>query len=241
MEYIAREHPRDDVTNASARNMLYPRHSTPHQQQHPTHIYVHTHIPQRQQEEPRSHMPQTRAQKRDIEMEAALRTFFASPRFAVAGASSDPSKYGHKGEQKLCNAVDTEILIGHLVFAWYLDHSLPVTPLNPRVPSITIPSVSKTTYTTTSSPSQLTNAPTYSLSVITPPAVTKTLLKEAKEAGVPAVWLQPGSFDKEVVDYARENFKAAIAGEGGGGGEGWCVLVDGEAGLKAAGREWSRL
>lgn len=30
-------------------------------------------------------------------MEAALKTFFSSPRFAVAGASSDPSKFGHKG------------------------------------------------------------------------------------------------------------------------------------------------
>lgn len=30
-------------------------------------------------------------------MESALKTFFSSPRFAVAGASSDPSKYGHKG------------------------------------------------------------------------------------------------------------------------------------------------
>lgn len=30
-------------------------------------------------------------------MEAALRTFFTSPRFAVVGASSDPTKYGHKG------------------------------------------------------------------------------------------------------------------------------------------------
>jgi hypothetical protein len=46
-------------------------------------------------------MPQTRAQKRDTTMEAALRTFFSSPRFAVAGASSDPSKYGHKGESTL--------------------------------------------------------------------------------------------------------------------------------------------
>jgi hypothetical protein len=77
--------------------------------------------------------------------------------------------------------------------------------------------------------------------VITPPAVTKVLLKEAKEAGVPAVWLQPGSFDKEVLEYARANFKAAIAGNGGGGSEGWCVLVDGEEGLRLAGREWSRL
>lgn len=42
-------------------------------------------------------MPTTRGQKKALEMEAALKTFFSSPRFAVAGASSDPSKYGHKG------------------------------------------------------------------------------------------------------------------------------------------------
>jgi hypothetical protein len=30
-------------------------------------------------------------------MEAALKTFFTSSRFAVVGASSDPSKFGHKG------------------------------------------------------------------------------------------------------------------------------------------------
>lgn len=71
--------------------------------------------------------------------------------------------------------------------------------------------------------------------------MTKQLLKEAKEAGIPAVWLQPGSFDQEVLEYARANFEAAIGGEGGGGGEGWCVLVDGEEGLRVAGREWSRL
>jgi hypothetical protein len=56
-----------------------------------------------------------------------------------------------------------------------------------------------------------------------------------------AVFLQPGSFDKDVLDYAKANFKAAIAGQGGRGGEGWCVLVDGEEGLRVAGREWSKL
>ena len=71
--------------------------------------------------------------------------------------------------------------------------------------------------------------------------MTKQLLKEAKEAGVPAVWLQPGSFDKETLEWARGNFAGVIAGDGGWGGEGWCVLVDGEEGLKKAGREWSRL
>ncbi|KAJ4291855.1 hypothetical protein N0V90_009751 [Kalmusia sp. IMI 367209] len=165
-------------------------------------------------------MPQTRGQKRDADMEAALKTFFSSPRFAVAGASSDPSKYGHK------------------IFAWYLKHSLPATPLNPRSPTITVLSSS---HATTASPLQLQDPASYSLSVITPPAVTKQLLKEAKEAGIPAVWLQPGTFDDEVLDYAHKEFKAAIGGDGGGGGEGWCVLVDGEEGLSIAGREWSRL
>jgi len=123
---------------------------------------------------------------------------------------------------------------------WYLQHSLPATPINPRSPTI---SVLKRDHTAVPSPTVLLDPPAsdYSLSVITPPAVTKQLLKEAKEAGVPAVWLQPGSFNDDVLQYAQQNFKAAIAGDGGRGGEGWCVLVDGEAGLKVAGREWSRL
>ncbi|OAL48031.1 NAD(P)-binding protein [Pyrenochaeta sp. DS3sAY3a] len=165
-------------------------------------------------------MPTTRLQSRESAMEAALKTFFSSPRFAVAGASSDPTKYGHK------------------VFAWYLQHSLPATPINPRTPSVTILSQD---FDTVASPSALPNPAEYSLSVITPPAVTRALLREAKEAGVPAVWLQPGSFDGEVLRFARENFRAAIAGDGEGGSEHWCVLVDGEEGLRVAGREWSRL
>lgn len=98
-------------------------------------------------------------------------------------------------------------------------------------------------HTTVASPGALSDAPAsdYGLSVITPPAVTKQLLKEAKDVGIKAVFLQPGSFDKEVVDYARANFDAAIAGDGKDGSEHWCVLVDGEDGLKIAGREWSRL
>ncbi|KAL6710983.1 hypothetical protein ACN47E_006858 [Coniothyrium glycines] len=167
-------------------------------------------------------MPVTRGQKRETDMEAALKTFFSSPQFAVAGASSDPSKYGHK------------------IFAWYLRHSLPTTALNPRSPTVTI---LNREHTTVPSPKALADPPasSYSLSVITPPAVTKQLLKEAKEAGIPAVWLQPGSFNDEILEYAKANFKAAIGGDGGGGSEGWCVLVDGEEGLDLAGREWSRL
>lgn len=70
--------------------------------------------------------------------------------------------------------------------------------------------------------------------------MTRALLEDAKRAGVPAVWLQPGSFDAALLAWAREQWPgAAVGGDdvpGSRGGEGWCVLVDGEAGMKAVGR-----
>jgi hypothetical protein len=74
------------------------------------------------------------------------------------------------------------------------------------------------------------------VSVITPPHVTRKALEEAKGLGIQAVFLQPGTFDDGVLAFARDNFKTVLAGEGGAGGEGWCVLVDGERGLRAAGK-----
>lgn len=80
------------------------------------------------------------------------------------------------------------------------------------------------------------------MSVITPPKVTRKLLEEAKSAGIKAVWLQPGSFDDDGMAYAKENFESAVGGfdEGTHGDEGWCVLVDGENSLRAAGRDFTR-
>lgn len=68
--------------------------------------------------------------------------------------------------------------------------------------------------------------------------MTIKVLEEAKKVGIKAVWLQPGTFDEEVLAFAKREFEAGIGGDGGMGSEGWCVLVDGEKGLKAAGREW---
>ena len=68
------------------------------------------------------------------------------------------------------------------------------------------------------------------------------MLREAKEVGIRAVWLQPGSFDDEVLEYAKGAFPgAAVGGEGGGSSEGWCVLVDGEEGMRMAGRKGEKL
>ena len=123
------------------------------------------------------------------------------------------------------------------VLAWYHIHGLPVTAVNPRKPEIKLPSRS---YSAVDSPASLTAPTQTSLSIITPPLVTRKVLEEAKSVGVPSVWLQPGSFDREGLEYAKANFRAAVGGEGGMGGEGWCVLVDGEAELKAANRHWTR-
>ena len=141
-------------------------------------------------------------------MDTAAKTFFSSPRFAVAGASQDTNKFGYK------------------VLAWYQSRSLPVQPVTPSRPKI---KVGSTEYITTFSPSGLPNPTETSLSIITPPAVTKQILREAKLVGVPAVWLQPGSFDEEGLRYAKKEFKAAVGGNEGHGGEGWCVLVDGDS------------
>ncbi|OCT50858.1 hypothetical protein CLCR_09194 [Cladophialophora carrionii] len=151
-------------------------------------------------------------------MEAAAKRFFSLPYFAVTGASQDKSKFGYR------------------LLAWYHQHTLPVTPINPTRPSISLPSK---TYDTVPSVSALPHPDQTALSFVTPPAITRRTLREAKAAGVKAVWFQPGSFEDEDWKYAKENFESAIGGfeDGTVGGEGWCVLVDGENALRGAGKK----
>ncbi|KAI1177898.1 CoA binding domain-containing protein [Nemania sp. FL0916] len=152
--------------------------------------------------------------------EASVRAFFSSPQFAVVGASSNPAKFGHK------------------VLAWYQAHKLPVTPINPASATIT---TAYGEHPAVKSVLELENPEETSLSVITPAPITLEVLKEAKRAGIPAVWLQPGTFDDEVIKFAYGKDAGGypgdvVAGDGGVGGEGWCVLVDGEKGMRAAGK-----
>ena len=132
---------------------------------------------------------------------------------------------------------------------WYLNHSLDVTPINPSCSSIKFSSQSKRPpLATVASPSLLTAPSETALSVITPPVVTQKVLQEAKQVGVRAVWLQPGSYNDSILEEARKwwpdgavaDFEQDESGFGTRGGEGWCVLVDGEEGLKLAGQS-SRL
>lgn len=164
--------------------------------------------------------------------EASMKTFLSSPFIAVVGASSNTAKFGHK------------------ILAWYLHHNIAAIPINPTAPTIHVPSLARD-IPTLPDLRALPHPKQTAVSIITPPAVTRKVLEEAKALGIPAVWLQPGTFDDEVLAFARQGegdaaesevdgmgFQAVVAGFGGGtvGHEGWCVLVDGERGLKAVGK-----
>ena len=93
-------------------------------------------------------------------------------------------------------------------------------------------------YTTVANLSALPNPTQTSVSIITAPPVTDKVLEEAKKNGIPAVWLQPGTFDDAVLKLALEQgaFQSVVYGDGGRGHEGWCVLVDGERAMSEAGK-----
>ncbi|KAI9338693.1 CoA-binding protein [Zopfochytrium polystomum] len=144
----------------------------------------------------------------------ATSSFFQSQRFAVAGASADVSKFGYK------------------VLRWYADRGLDVTPINPKTPAID-------GITCTTSLRSLPEPTRTSLSVVTPPAVTLNVLKEAKELGIPAVWLQPGAENQAVMEWigneaSAESGMTVIAG-------GPCVLVLGDAAIRDAKAATGRL
>lgn len=93
--------------------------------------------------------------------------FMAANVFAVAGASDDPEKYGHK------------------CFAALLKRGYHVFPLNPRAKSV----MGQTAYPNLAAVPE----PVEALSVVTPPAVTEKLIDEAIAAGVKTIWMQPGA------------------------------------------------
>lgn len=98
-------------------------------------------------------------------------------RIAVAGASTHPAKYGN-------------IIVRNLKQKGYT-----VLPMNPKEEQIEGLRVAKGV-------SDL-ESPVDILCVVTPPPVTLGILKEAAAAGIPAVWLQDGSYDDAVLAYVH--------------------------------------
>ncbi|KAI9593401.1 CoA-binding protein [Syncephalis fuscata] len=125
-----------------------------------------------------------------------LKKFMLQKQFAVVGASIAREKFGNK------------------VLRWYQERNLPVVPINPNEQEIE-GLACLANLTTLSEPTHT------AVSVITPPRVTLTVLKQAKELGIPYLWLQPGAENEECIQYATEAQLNIIYG-------GPCILVDGD-------------
>lgn len=113
------------------------------------------------------------------------------------------------------------------VLRWYKDHGLEVIPVHPKESSIE-------DISTISEIKQVKNPKSTSLSVITPPKISLSIIKTAlQDLNVNAVWLQPGAEDQEVKDWiasADESIKSKIIYGGP------CILVQGESLAKAKGK-----
>ena len=133
-------------------------------------------------------MSQPASQSLDDRIDA----FLAAPRFAVVGASTDRSKYGNK------------------VLRCYQQHGREVYPINPKAREVeglaAHPSLAALP------------TPVTAISVITPPAATEQVVREAHAAGVQHVWMQPGADSDEAVRTAEALGMSVIAG-------GPCLLV----------------
>jgi predicted CoA-binding protein len=125
-------------------------------------------------------------------VESSTAKFLAAKTFAVAGASRDRSKYGNKVFQAL-------VASGRTVY-----------PLNPSAPKVE----SHTAFPTIA---DLPEVPE-SLSIVTPPYVTRQVIQQAIAAGVKNIWMQPGAEDSQGSQLAREAGLNVID-------DGSCVLV----------------
>lgn len=121
-----------------------------------------------------------------------FREFFAANNFAVVGASRDREKYGNIVFQRLLNS-------GRVVY-----------PINPSADEIE----GREAYPDLNS---LPSVPE-SISIVTPPPITRKAIQEAMQLGVKNIWMQPGAEDDFSAQLAREANINVID-------DGSCILV----------------
>jgi len=121
-----------------------------------------------------------------------IEEFLNASTFAVAGASRDRSKYGNK------------------VFRALIASGRTVYPLNPTAPEVE----GQSAYTSMSDLPVVAE----SLSIVTPPHVTREVIQQAIAAGVKNIWMQPGAKDVQASQAAREAGLNVIDDES-------CILV----------------
>ena len=121
-----------------------------------------------------------------------LGAFFSSPSFGVAGASANRDKFGNK------------------VLRCYQQNDRKVFGINPRATEIEgAPCVASVR----DLPGDV-----LSISIITPPAITEQVVKEAIVKGIRNIWMQPGAQSPRAVEECRKHGVNVIA-------DGSCILV----------------
>lgn len=118
--------------------------------------------------------------------------FLSANSFAVAGASNRREKYGNK------------------IFRALVQSGRTTYPLNPVADKIE-------GHAAFAKIADLPSPPE-SLSIVTPPAVTRQVVQDAIEAGVKHIWMQPGAEDAQASQAARQAGINVID-------DGSCVLV----------------
>ncbi|KAA5539439.1 CoA-binding protein [Roseiconus nitratireducens] len=122
----------------------------------------------------------------------AISNFLSASTYAVAGASQRQHKYGNK------------------IFRALIESGRETYPLNPAVEIIEgHPAYQRI--------ADLPQTPE-SLSIVTPPEVTRRLVADAIEAGIKHIWMQPGAEDAQASRSARDAGLTVID-------DGSCVLV----------------
>lgn len=115
-----------------------------------------------------------------------IRDFLSGDVFAVAGASSDRSKYGNK------------------VLRSYLQAGKRAIPVHPRETEVEGQKAVKDLASL--------GERVHGLSIITPPPVTEKLVEEAARVGITRVWMQPGAESARAIERAQELGLSVIAG-----------------------------
>lgn len=121
-----------------------------------------------------------------------IELFLKARTFAVAGASQNRSKYGN------------------IVFRALIASGRIVYPLNPNA-------VEVEGYPAFASFADLPAVPE-SLSIVTPPHITRQVIQQAIAAGVKNIWMQPGAEDSQGSEAARDAGLNVID-------DGSCILV----------------
>lgn len=125
-------------------------------------------------------------------MNQAINTFFSASTYAVAGASASRQKYGNQVFRALVASGRKTYPINPIAEIIEGHRAFPKIADLPEVPE--------------------------SLSIITPPAVTRLIVAEAIDAGIKHLWMQPGAEDQDASQSARDAGLTVID-------DGSCILV----------------